>query len=171
MKESQDVPSTSDVEIQERSSDALATDQEMKDVSEAAQDADKEARKRSPRKSYIRDVCDLPQTKMRALVAAAYPDTNVDEDALIALTKAAELFVMDVAKKAAATFPNKSHINYDEIATTVRAEKKKPYTFLRCKFSFIVYSVSHWNYKRTNFSHFTSHSTIRRSQETGNSSR
>jgi len=130
MKESQDVASTSDIEVQGKS-DVLTTDQEIKDVSEAFQEADKETRKRSPRKSYIRDVCDLPQTKMRALVAAAYPDTSVDEDALIALTKAAELFVMDVAKKAATAFPNKNHINYDEIATTVRAEKKKPYTFLR----------------------------------------
>ncbi|KAE9551930.1 hypothetical protein FO519_004859 [Halicephalobus sp. NKZ332] len=129
MNETQDLPSTSDSEMKEDS--VLTTDQEMKDVSELGTEGEKEAKKRSPRKSYIRDVCDLPQTKMRALVAAAYPDTNVDEDALIALTKAAELFVSEVARKSVLAHPNKTHINYDEIAATVRAEKKKPYTFLR----------------------------------------
>ena len=42
--------------------------------------------------SYIRDVCDLPQTKMRALLKAAFPEFNIEEDALIALTKAAVSF-------------------------------------------------------------------------------
>lgn len=48
-----------------------------------------EAKVKRPRISYIRDVCDLPQTKMRALTKAAFPEFNIEEDALIALTKAA----------------------------------------------------------------------------------
>uniref|UniRef100_A0AC34QX88 Transcription factor CBF/NF-Y/archaeal histone domain-containing protein n=1 Tax=Panagrolaimus sp. JU765 TaxID=591449 RepID=A0AC34QX88_9BILA len=98
--------------------------------SEPSSSAMETERKRSPKKSYAREVIDLPQTKMRGMIKAAYPYVNIEEDALIALTKAAELFVQELARQAV-ELTKKTYIHYDDIARTVRSQQKKAFTVLR----------------------------------------
>lgn len=97
----------------------------------SSQNKNDEEKKKSPRKSYIREVCDLPQTKMRSIVSAAYPDTKLEEDAYIALTKSAELLVQLLTSTAMKLNPNKTYINYDDIAQASRSERRRAFSVLR----------------------------------------
>uniref|UniRef100_A0A914XXC0 Transcription factor CBF/NF-Y/archaeal histone domain-containing protein n=1 Tax=Panagrolaimus superbus TaxID=310955 RepID=A0A914XXC0_9BILA len=89
-----------------------------------------EAKIKKPRISYIRDVCDLPQTKMRALLKAAFPEFIIEEDALIALTKAAELIVQDLAT--GGTNQSKNNlVKYEDVADFVRNDRRRAIAVLR----------------------------------------
>uniref|UniRef100_A0AC34FMW6 Centromere protein X n=1 Tax=Panagrolaimus sp. ES5 TaxID=591445 RepID=A0AC34FMW6_9BILA len=89
-----------------------------------------ETKIKKARISYIRDVCDLPQTKMRALLKAAFPEFHIEEDALIALTKAAELIVQDLA--AGATNQTKNNlVKYEDVVDFVRNDKRRAIAVLR----------------------------------------
>jgi histone H3/H4 len=90
-----------------------------------------ETKVKRPRISYIRDVCDLPQTKMRALLKAAFPEFNIEEDALIALTKAAELIVQDLATGANKQAKSVHLVKYEHIAEFVRNDRRRAIAVLR----------------------------------------
>uniref|UniRef100_A0A914QRM1 Transcription factor CBF/NF-Y/archaeal histone domain-containing protein n=1 Tax=Panagrolaimus davidi TaxID=227884 RepID=A0A914QRM1_9BILA len=89
-----------------------------------------EIKVKKSRVSYVRDVCDLPQTKMRALLKAAFPEFNIEEDALIALTKAAELLVQELAAGAANKSKN-SLVKYEDVVDFVRADRRRGIAVLR----------------------------------------